>query len=134
MLAMRRFQTTMLSLFAAAGLALAALGIFGLTRQAVAQRSRELAVRMAVGATRYRVLKLVLGVCLVLAGVGLATGLSVSAVLMQSTRTLLYDVSPNDPVTFIVAPVILLLVSMAATFEPAWRATRIDPMRVLRSE
>lgn len=133
LLATRRFQVLMLSLFAVAGLVLAAVGIYGLMRYTVAQRTREIGVRVAIGATRGQVMTLVLREGLALTGVGLVAGLVVAFALTRALRTLLYGITPSDPLTFLFAPAVLVVVAIVACVEPTWRAMRVDPARVLRS-
>ena len=130
----RRFQVLMLSSFAFAGLVLAAVGIYGLMRYMVGQRTREIGVRIAMGATRSQVMGIVLWEGLVLAGTGLLAGLLLALLLTRSLRTVVYGVTINDPLTFAIAPAILLIVAIVACAEPAWRAIRIDPVQALRAE
>jgi putative ABC transport system permease protein len=133
-LASRRFQVLMLCCFAFAALVLAAVGVYGLMRYMVGQRTREIGVRIAMGATRRQVMALVLWEGLRLAGTGLLAGVVLALLLTRSLRTVVYGVTVNDPLTFVIAPAILLLVATAATLEPTWRAVRIDPVRALRAE
>jgi len=100
----------------------------------VAQRTREIGVRMALGAQPSSVLGLVLGNGLALVGIGLVLGLFVSLALAGTMQTLVAGVNPRDPVTFIVTPAILGAIALLATYIPARRATRIDPLIALRTE
>lgn len=129
----RRFQVTLLSCFAVAALVLAAVGIYGLMRYMVVQRTAEIAVRVAMGATRSRVVGLVLRETLALTCTGLVMGALLALAIMSSVHSLLYGVSPGDPVTFILAPAVLVIVAIVASVEPTWRAMRIDPMTSLRA-
>jgi predicted permease len=133
-LATRRFQVLMLSCFASAGLVLAAMGIYGLMRYMVTQRTREIGVRIAMGATRSQVMALVLWEGLRLAVTGLLVGVVLALLLTRSLRTVVHGVTTTDPLTFVIAPAILLLVAIVASLEPTWRAIRIDPVRALRAE
>lgn len=133
LLATRRFHVFTLSLFAGAGLLLAAVGLFGLMRYMVAQRTREIGVRAAMGATRADVIMLVLREGLTLTGAGVIIGVLLAYALTRSLGALLYGVRPNDPLTFALAPAILFVVAIAASIEPTWRAMRIDPASALRA-
>jgi predicted permease len=133
LLTTRRFQVFLLSLFAAGGVLLAAIGVYGLLRYAVMQRRQEIGIRMAMGASRRDVVALVLQEGLSLTVVGLTVGLLAAFALTSSMQTLVYGISTKDPVTFAVAPLLLVCVATLACVEPAWRATRIDPVHVLRA-
>ena len=130
----RRLSVRLLTLFSALAALLAALGIYGVISHMVAQRTRELGVRMALGAAADRVLVMVLrqGVGLALAGV--AIGLVGSLALTRLIASQLFGVQPTDPVTFVATAVLLVLVSVIATLLPAGRAARVDPMVALRAE
>lgn len=130
----RRFQVVLLSLFAGAGVLLAAIGIYGLIRQDVLQRTQEIGVRVALGASRRDVVSLVLRRCLVLTGIGMAIGWLASLVIAGGMAGLVYGVSPRDPVTFLVAPLVLAGVAVIACIEPTWRALRLDIFKALRPE
>jgi predicted permease len=132
--AARRFQTALLSLFSLAALLLSALGIYGLMHFFVAQRTNEIGVRMALGARQVNVLALVFRQGLALATVGIAVGILGAFALTRLLSTLLYSVSPTDPVTFATAPTALLVVAALACWIPARRAARIDPMVALRHD
>ncbi|HEV2690531.1 MAG TPA: ABC transporter permease, partial [Bryobacteraceae bacterium] len=129
-----RFQSILLGAFAGLALLLAAIGIFGIMSYSVAQRTHEIGIRVALGAQRDQVLRLVVGQGLVLALIGTAGGLVGAAVLTRYLRTLLFEVSPTDWPTFIIVPVVLCLVAVLASYLPARRATRVDPMQALRYE
>ncbi len=129
-----RFQTMLLTVFAAAALLLAALGLYAVLSYMVAQRIGEIGVRMALGAQRGDILSLILGRGMVLALGGVAIGLAASAVLTRELSALLYEVQPLDPATFVAVSAILLLVGLTASVMPALHASRVDPMRALRDQ
>jgi putative ABC transport system permease protein len=131
---LERMAATLLSIFGLLALSLAALGLYGVMSYSVNQRTRELGIRISIGAKRRDVLKLVLGQTLVLAAVGIAGGLVTAIAVTRFAASLLYGISPADPATFTLIAVLLLLVSLVAGYFPARRATRIDPTIALRSE
>jgi hypothetical protein len=131
-LARPRLYAIVLGGFAAAALLVAAVGLFGVLSYTVAQRSRELAVRTALGAQRVDVMKLVIGQMIAVASVGIAAGLGASLVLTRSLGALLHGVTHRDLTTYVVVPLILIAVTIAASLPPAFRAARIDPLRALR--
>jgi putative ABC transport system permease protein len=131
-LASRRFSANLVAGFAGGALLLASIGIYGLLAYMVGQRSREIGLRLALGAQRADILRLVLGKGLVLAGLGIVTGVIISASTASTMASLLYGVRPHDPAVFLVAPLLLLMVALVASYIPARRATRVDPMRALR--
>ena len=133
-IAEQRFQTTLLSLFAATALALTAIGIFGVVSYGVQQRVREIGVRMALGASPLEVLRLIVGRSLRFVGAGLAIGVLSAIGLTRFLSGILYDVKATDPLTFSLAVITLLVVAFLASYLPARRATRIDPVRALRLE
>ncbi len=127
-----RLTGSVLALFAGLALLLAGIGIFGVLSYVVSQRQQELGVRLAIGAGRGQILALVLRSGLMLTIVGIAVGLAMTAAVVPQLTPLLHDVSPYDPITFVAVPVVLLLIATAATFGPAWRASRVDPLVALR--
>ena len=133
-LARRRFALTLMGAFAGVALLLAALGIYGVTAFSVAQRTREIGLRIAIGAGRHDVIGMILREGLVTTAVGVAAGLAGSVALTRFLRTLLYAVEPGDPVTLACTAAGLGLVAVAACCAPAARAVRIDPAVALRSE
>jgi len=129
-----RFQTLLLSGFAGIALLLSAIGLYGLLSYMVVQRTPEIGLRMALGAQKADVLSMIVRRGLALALVGLGTGLLVSAMMTRLLSGMLYGVRPSDPITFAAVTGILLLVSLAATGLPAYRATRLDPLKTLREQ
>jgi putative ABC transport system permease protein len=116
------------------GLLLAAIGVFGVLSYSVSQRAQEIGVRLALGAGRREILRLIVGQGVVLATIGIVIGCVLAAVAMPAARSLLYKVSPFDPLTFSAVAVFLGGVSFLASFLPARRATRVDPVIALRGE
>ncbi|MBL8209169.1 MAG: ABC transporter permease [Bryobacterales bacterium] len=129
-----QFYSAVLSGFAGFALLLAAIGLYGVVAQAVAQRTGEIGIRMAVGATRGQVMGMVLGQAARLTAVGLAIGLAMSLAGVPVLRSLLFGVEPYDGVTFGGIAVLLVVVALAAAMVPAWRAGRMDPLAALRRE
>jgi putative ABC transport system permease protein len=129
-----RFRTFLLALFAIAATLIATCGIYGLMSYAVMQRRREIGVRMALGANRRDVLRLVLGRALGIVGGGLIIGLAGAAGVTRVLRTFLFEVTPTDPGAFTIVTLLLLAVGLLAAWLPARRATRIDPCTALRAE
>jgi putative ABC transport system permease protein len=129
-----RTNTLLLALFAGIALALAAVGIYGVMAYSVAQRAHEIGVRMALGAQSSDALKLVLKQGMILALVGALIGLIASWGLTRLMESLLFGVGTTDPLTFILIPLLLILVALLACWLPARRATKVDPLVVLRNE
>jgi putative ABC transport system permease protein len=130
----QRFNMLLVSLFGAMGLLLAAVGIYGVLSYLVARRIHEIGIRMALGAQRGRILRMVVAQGMGLAVLGVALGVAAALGLTRVLSTLLFGVRPTDPITFTAVAVLLLGVALAACYIPAWRATRIDPMAALRHE
>jgi putative ABC transport system permease protein len=129
-----RFRTLLLGAFSVLALLLATVGVYGLVAYTLAQRTHELGIRVALGASSGRVLRLVLAGGLRLIGAGVAIGLLASLALTRLASSLLFGVTATDPPTFLAAALLLSLVALLASFLPARRATRLDPAAVLRSE
>jgi putative ABC transport system permease protein len=129
-----RMGAWLLGLFAALALVLAALGIYGVMSQGVQQRTREIGVRIALGAARAYILRLIIGRVVRIAFAGIALGILLAVPAMRLLATLLYQVRPGDPTVFASLAVILLSVALLAGYVPARRATRVDPLATLRAE
>ncbi|HEX6200141.1 MAG TPA: FtsX-like permease family protein, partial [Thermoanaerobaculia bacterium] len=130
----RRFVAVLLGMFAALALTLAAVGIYGVMAYVVGQRTREIGIRMALGARRREVVRWVLGQGLMVVGVGVALGLLGALATTRLLSGLLFETAPVDPATFLLVAVLLAAVALAANLLPARRAARVDPMEVLREE
>jgi predicted permease len=133
-LASRRFSMILLGGFAALALILSAIGIYGVISYLAAQRTQEIGIRMALGAQRRQVLGMVLGQGLRVAAIGVAIGLAAALALTRFIASLIYGVKPHDPLTFTGVAALLTLVALGASYLPALRATRIDPVMALRYE
>ena len=131
---LQRMAATLLSIFGLLALALAALGLYGVMAYAVSQRTRELGIRISIGAGRGDVLKLILGQAVALAAIGITGGLVAALAVTRFAANLLYGISPSDPLTFTSIALMLFAVALLAGYFPARRATTIDPMVALRSE
>jgi putative ABC transport system permease protein len=131
-LAQRRFSAELVAVFAAIAVLLASVGIYGLLAYLVKQRSQEIGVRIALGAQRANILKLVLGQGGMLAAVGICVGLILAAVTAPMISTLFYGIHAIDPIIFLTVPLILLVFSLAASYIPARRAADLDPIIALR--
>jgi putative ABC transport system permease protein len=129
-----RWSTTLLGTFAAIALVMAALGVFGVLSFVVTQRTRELGIRIALGAAPAAVRRMVVGQGLSLAASGLALGLIGAVALTRLMKSLLYGVAPTDPLTYAAVAAVLIGIAVLASYLPARRATRVDPMIALRSE
>ena len=133
-LATPRFTSVLLSIFAGLALTLSAIGIYGVLSYLVSRRTREIGIRVAIGAGRPDVIKMVLGNGLSLALVGIGGGIVLSLGITRLLRGLLHGVTPADPMTFAVVAVLLTGVAILASTVPAWRASRVDPVLALKSE
>ncbi|MCW5556578.1 MAG: ABC transporter permease, partial [Verrucomicrobiae bacterium] len=133
-LAGRRFPLLLLGGFAALALLLAGIGIYGVIAYLVTERTREIGIRMALGAQQRNVLALVVGQGMRLALAGVGIGLAAALALSRVLRTLLFEVQPTDPLTFATIPLLLVTVALLACWLPARRAARVDPTEALRSE
>jgi predicted permease len=129
-----RFTTAFLTVFASIALLLIVIGIYGVVSYAVAQQTREIGIRMALGAQKTGILAMVLKHGLLLLAIGLVIGIAGSIGLTRFLTSYLYEVSTTDPVTFVLAPLIITIVSMLACFIPACRAARTNPIETLRYE
>src|SRR5262249_55209369 len=130
----RRFYVLLIAVFAGIALVLAAVGIFGVLSYLVTQRTREIGIRVALGADRAAVVSMVLRQALGLAGVGVSLGVVGAAALTGVMRKMLFDLSPTDPVTFVAVALTLFTVAVAAAWIPARRATGVDPVVALRND
>ena len=129
-----RFRTILLAVFSLLALVIASVGIYGVMNYLVSQRIREFGIRVAIGATEGDVLRLVLRQAVVLIAAGLVLGLLRSAMFARLITGLLYGVSAMDPLTFVVVSLLLSAVALLASYIPAQRATRVDPLTALRYE
>jgi putative ABC transport system permease protein len=127
-----RFRALLFGLFAALAVILAIAGIYGVMAYGVSQRSNEIGLRMALGASTGSVLRLILGQGLALAGLGLALGLAASVAGTRMLTSVLFQVRPNDPLVYLAVAVLLGVVALIASYVPARRAARIDPLAALR--
>jgi ABC-type antimicrobial peptide transport system permease subunit len=134
MLAQERLFAWLVGLFGAITLALACVGLYGLVAASVAARTREIGVRMALGAGRAAVLRMMLGQAGLIAGVGLAIGIAAAWAATRVLESRLFGVKPHDLGTFATAGALVIIVSLLAAFLPARRAMRVDPVRALRYE
>jgi ABC-type antimicrobial peptide transport system permease subunit len=129
-----RFTTLLVLAFALAALLLGAIGIYGVMSYVVGQRTQEMGVRLALGAPPSGVIALVVRRAAWLALAGALVGMGGALVATRSLSSLLYGISATDPVTFVGVPVLFLLVAVGASYAPALRATRVDPVRALRAD
>ncbi len=128
------FNALVVSLFAGSSLVLAMIGVYGVIAWAVKQRTREIGVRIALGAQRRTVIAIVLGSGMKITAIGMGLGLIGSLLLSRLLRSLLFEVGPTDPITFVVVPIVLVASAILACLVPAMRAVRVDPIIALRHE
>jgi putative ABC transport system permease protein len=133
-LATPRLTGFLLGTFAAIALALAAVGIYGVLAYLVSQRTQEIGIRLAVGAGRGQVVRMILRQGVTLGAIGVAVGLMTAFVLTRLMSSLLYDVRPSDPFTFVGVSVLLIVVSVLASGLPALRAARVSPLVAMRAQ
>jgi ABC-type antimicrobial peptide transport system permease subunit len=133
-LARRRFSMLLLGIFASVALALATIGIYGVMAYLVNQGTRELGIRIALGASQCNILSLVVRQGMALALSGMMIGLAAALLLTRLIRSLLFGVEATDPITFTGIALLLAMIALLASYIPAQRATRIDPLISLRSE
>jgi predicted lysophospholipase L1 biosynthesis ABC-type transport system permease subunit len=134
LLVQERLFAWLVSLFGGIALALACVGLYGLVAASVAQRTREIGVRMALGAGRAAVLRMVLGQTALTACAGLAAGLAAAWTFTRLVQSQLFGVKPHDPASLMLAVTVVLAIALAAALWPARKATRIDPVKALRYE
>jgi ABC-type antimicrobial peptide transport system permease subunit len=130
----RRFNVILVGFFGITALLLATAGVFGVMAYSVAQRTREIGVRMALGASSGGVLRMVLGQATATVAVGVGMGIAGAFALTRSIESQLFGISPTDPPTFAGVALLLIVVSLAACYIPARRATKVDPLVALRYE
>jgi len=133
-LTQERFRTFVFVVFSLVGLILSAIGLYGVLSYVVSQRNREIGVRMALGAKQQDILKLILKRGIKLSAIGLAPGAALTIGLTRALKALLFGVGAFDPLTLIAVPVLMLIICLAASCIPAWRASRVNPIRAIRSE
>ena len=133
-LARTSFTLVMLAIAGAMALVLGVIGIYGVISYSVSQRTREIGIRTALGATASSLQSMFVQHALLLAGIGVAIGLSASFVMTSLMKSMLYDISPRDPLTFGLVPMLLVAAALAASFLPARRATRVAPVEALRND
>jgi putative ABC transport system permease protein len=129
-----RFNGLLFGSFAAIALILAVVGVYGVISFTVSRRTQEIGIRMALGADSTRVVRLILRDALIPTAIGITAGLCTAAAASRSLASLLYDIKPTDPITYILASIALGTVGFAAALLPARRAARVDPVTVLKAE
>ena len=122
------------AIVAAIALTLAAVGIYGVLSYLVARRTQEIGIRLAIGADRTQVMLMILRQGMTLAGAGIAVGVVAAFLMSRVMQSVLYQVRPGDPGTFVVVPLVLVVVALLASALPAFKATRVNPLVALRSE
>jgi putative ABC transport system permease protein len=133
-IAARRFQSLLFGIFAAVALIIAAVGVYGVFSYVVSQRSREIGIRMALGAQPLDILKMILRQGTVVTLTGALVGLTASFALTRVTKSLLFGVSATDPATFAAIALLIATIALGACYLPARRATKVDPMIALKCE
>jgi ABC-type antimicrobial peptide transport system permease subunit len=133
-LAPDRLLATLSKFFGGLALLLASIGLYGVMASSVQRRTREIGIRMSLGASRSSVLWMVMRSCLLLVGAGIAAGVVLSLVLSKLLTSLLFGVPPRDPFAIVAAALVLTIVAALAGYIPAFRASRVDPMIALRYE
>jgi len=129
-----RFRTILLSIFAALAVCLAMAGIYGLMAYVVSQRSNEIGLRMALGASSADVLWMVLSQSAVTTGIGLVVGVAGAVAANHVLTSMLFEVTPNDPTVYAGVTALLVVMALGASYLPAWRATKVDPLTALRQD
>jgi putative ABC transport system permease protein len=129
-----RFSAVLMGVFAAIALALAVVGIYGVMTFTVSQRTREIGIRMALGADRGKVVRMVISEGILLAGIGVVIGVGAALALTRVLSTFLYDIKPSDPLTYVGLVILLGATAFTAAWIPARRAARVDPAGVLKGE
>jgi ABC-type antimicrobial peptide transport system permease subunit len=129
-----RLYLVLIASFAGTAMLLSAIGLYGVLAYAVGQRTREIGIRLALGARRGEVLRMVITQAGRLAGVGVVLGLVAAVGASRALRSQLFEIAPTDRLTYAVVAVGLLIVALLASWIPAWRASRIDPLRALRHD
>jgi ABC-type antimicrobial peptide transport system permease subunit len=133
-LARPKLQVTLMAIFGVVALTLACVGVFAVVSYSVEQRTREMGIRLALGAAPFSILRLVLGESLSLASAGIGVGLLAALGLTRYLATLLFTVRPTDPLIYAVVTILLAMAAIAGCYVPARRATCVDPAMVLREE
>ena len=129
-----RFNAVLLGIFSGIALLLATVGIYGVLSYSVTQRTREIGIRMALGAVQRDVIRMVAGNALRLTGAGIAIGLALAFALTRYLGSLLFEVGPTDPLTLAGVSLLLAIIALVASWIPARRAARVDPLTALRHE
>jgi putative ABC transport system permease protein len=130
----QRSSMILLTLFAAVALVLAAIGIYGVLSYSVTQRTREIGIRMALGASKTEILKLIISKGMMLTAIGIVLGVAGAYALTRAVRSLLFGVGSLDLAIFVIVPMVFAVIAVFACFLPARRASQVDPLVALRSE
>jgi putative ABC transport system permease protein len=129
-----RFEAVLLGIFGGLAFLLTAVGLYGVISYTVAQRTREMGIRLALGANRKTIVKMIVGNGTLLACTGVSIGLAAAFLLSRLVASLLYGVGPTDPLTFLCAPIALIAIAVLASYLPARRAANVDPVVTLRRD